>query len=269
MDLFWMVFSFYTNNNCHVVRRRSQFSNFNKEKIDMKQLIIGDLHLRDVLPYSDIVHGGRTEEEKEVLDFIIAQSTDCDSVVLLGDVMNGKVNSSMTIKKLVNFLEQFGDKEIYILSGNHTKLADGRDSLDFLAEIRNKQWTVVTKEILYDKWALEVTDQLHIMQHKRKIFLHWKQNTIFLEWNSPSLIHAEGIARYHHIHSIFKSWYKITIQVKYELKELATILVPRIIQWHHFRVWHALCGSQWRRRGKLLRKNASGDVLWRIDSELT
>ena len=57
-------------------------------------LVVGDLHLCPSLGYAEYVADGRIAEEKEILDFIIKQASDCDRIVFLGDQLNAKNNHS-------------------------------------------------------------------------------------------------------------------------------------------------------------------------------
>ena len=130
--------------------------------------IIGDLHLKENLGYADYISDRRVPEEKKVLDFIVKSLEDCDKIVFLGDQLNSRTSSPHTIKKFVNFLERFNGKELFILAGNHEKFGDGRSAMDFLKEITNKKWTVITDEVLekdgmvfcpfFTKAELEATD---------------------------------------------------------------------------------------------------------------
>ena len=110
--------------------------------------IIGDLHFKNSLSYSKFIEDGREEEEQDTLDFIVKKLSDCDTIVLLGDVLNSKTNTPETIKKMVRFVEKFSDKKLFIISGNHGKKGDGTTALDFLKEIKNDNWTIITKEIV-------------------------------------------------------------------------------------------------------------------------
>ena len=114
--------------------------------------VISDLHLKPNLSYSDYIEDGRKGEEKEILDFIVKSFKDCKKIVFIGDLLNGRNNSAEVIKKLVNFIERFEKKEVYIISGNHEKSADGKTSLDFLKEIKNQyfdcpKWNVITNKV--------------------------------------------------------------------------------------------------------------------------
>lgn len=109
--------------------------------------VISDLHLKPNLSYSDYIEDGRKGEEKEILDFIVNSFKDCKKIVFIGDLLNGRNNNAEVIKKLVNFIERFEKKEIYIISGNHEKSADGKTSLDFLKEIKNSKWNIITDKI--------------------------------------------------------------------------------------------------------------------------
>ena len=73
----------------------------------MKILLIGDTHWKDNLSYADYISDGRVAEKKEILDFIIESSKDCDHIVFLGDFFNSKNNSSEVNRQAVEFLEKF------------------------------------------------------------------------------------------------------------------------------------------------------------------
>lgn len=113
--------------------------------------IIGDLHFKESLGYADCVADGRQEEKKHILSFIVDTLADCDTVVLVGDQLNARNNSSATIREFVGFIERFKDKKLYVIAGNHEKLGDGRSAIDFLGEIKDKHWTIITNEIVKEK----------------------------------------------------------------------------------------------------------------------
>lgn len=107
-------------------------------------LVIGDIHFRDRLSYSD--HIDRTKERDEVLDFIVEQAKDCDTVVSVGDVFDRRDPPAAVTRDAVRFFERFGDKKLYIISGNHDKKASGgTTALDFMREIGGKHWKIFTK----------------------------------------------------------------------------------------------------------------------------
>jgi len=107
--------------------------------------IIGDMHLRETLSYSDYISDGRVNEKKEILDFIVESFKDCDHIVFLGDFFNARNNSSEVNRQAVEFLEKFGKKDIYMISGNHEKKGDGSTAIDFLREVKEKNWHIFTK----------------------------------------------------------------------------------------------------------------------------
>lgn len=113
----------------------------------MKIGIVGDLHLKENLGYADYIEDRRWQERQEVLTAIVNNLKDCDKIVLMGDSLNGRNNPSQIIKELVAFLKRFGKKDVYILAGNHEKLADGRSAIDFLRELKIPNWHVVTNEV--------------------------------------------------------------------------------------------------------------------------
>jgi hypothetical protein len=45
----------------------------------------------------------------------------------------------------VEFLEKFGDKHVYIISGNHCKKGDGSTAIDFLGEVKKPNWHIFTR----------------------------------------------------------------------------------------------------------------------------
>lgn len=111
----------------------------------MKILCIGDVHAKDFLSYADYISDKRISEKQEILDFIVNQAKDCQHIVFLGDLFHSKNNSSETNRWVVEFLEKFGNKDIYIISGNHDKKGDGSTAIDFLREVNKKNWHIFTK----------------------------------------------------------------------------------------------------------------------------
>lgn len=115
----------------------------------MKILVIGDQHFRFELPYSHAIKDGRRKEWQEIKDTIHNMAKVCDAVVLLGDNFNSRHNHSSVIKEFVDFLNGFGDKEVHILVGNHERYGSST-ALDFLKEVKNKNWHVYTEPVLTD-----------------------------------------------------------------------------------------------------------------------
>lgn len=111
----------------------------------MKIGIIGDTHFKDFLSYADYISDRRLAEKKEILDFIVKSFEDCGLIVFLGDNFHSKNNSSETNREFVEFIERFGDKEVYIISGNHEKKGDGKTAIDFLGEVKKKNWHIFTR----------------------------------------------------------------------------------------------------------------------------
>jgi DNA repair exonuclease SbcCD nuclease subunit len=118
-----------------------------KKEINNNILVIGDIHLGR-MGYSDYFSDGRQSEKKEILNFIIEQSASCNQIVFLGDVFNVKNPPSDVIKEFTEFLERLGDKEIYIIAGNHEKKSSGETALDYLREISGKNWNIITREVV-------------------------------------------------------------------------------------------------------------------------
>jgi DNA repair exonuclease SbcCD nuclease subunit len=112
-----------------------------------KALVIGDLHFKDRRGYADYIEDGRVGEEEEVYSALVRLAEDCDTVIMLGDQLNAKNNTTGVVTRFTNFIERFKDKKLYILAGNHEKWANGKCALDYLSEIGNKHWTVITREV--------------------------------------------------------------------------------------------------------------------------
>jgi len=114
----------------------------------MKIGIVGDLHFKDSLSFSFSVKDHREKEKQDVLQTIISSLADCDSVVFMGDQLDTKQSSPHVIKDFITFIEAFHDKQLFFLAGNHEKWGDGRSAIDFLREVKNKQWHVISNSIL-------------------------------------------------------------------------------------------------------------------------
>lgn len=110
--------------------------------------VIGDLHFQEYLAYSEYISDRRKKEENEVLDTIVSSLAPCDKIVFMGDLLNGKSNTSEVNRKLIAFLERFNDKKLFIISGNHEKISKGKTSLDFLKEIKGHDWHIVTDDLV-------------------------------------------------------------------------------------------------------------------------
>lgn len=111
----------------------------------MPILAVGDLHFKEALGYADYVADKRIGEREAVLDAIVDAAEGCEAVVFMGDQLNSRTNHAETLKRFVAFLERFGDKELFLLGGNHDKWASGACAMDFLSEIKGKNWHVITK----------------------------------------------------------------------------------------------------------------------------
>lgn len=116
-------------------------------KTNNRILVIGDLHFKQSLGYADYLKYGREKEQKEILDFIIDTSINCQKIIFLGDIFNGRNNPSTVIKEATNFIERFEYKELFLISGNHDLSADGQTAIDYLKEIKNKNWHIITDKI--------------------------------------------------------------------------------------------------------------------------
>lgn len=113
-------------------------------KTQKKTGIIGDLHLKQNLGYHELIEDGRKQEKKEILDFIVESLSDCRRIIVLGDMLNSKHNASSVIKEAISFLERFGDKELFILLGNHEIIHSSESSaISFLKEIKGKNWHII------------------------------------------------------------------------------------------------------------------------------
>lgn len=110
----------------------------------MKFLIIGDQHFRFQLPYSAAFDDGRRGEWLDVIKKIHESSVDCDAIILLGDNLNTRHNHSSVNRDFIKFLRGFGEKNIYIISGNH-ELYGSETAIDFIKAIETTKWHIITK----------------------------------------------------------------------------------------------------------------------------
>jgi DNA repair exonuclease SbcCD nuclease subunit len=112
-----------------------------------KILICGDLHQRFSLPYADCIPDGRKSEWESIKAKMVETSKDCQAVVFLGDFYNARHNHSTVLKDSIDFLRSFGDKEIHIIVGNHSRYGDST-ALDFLKNIPHTNWFIYTEPML-------------------------------------------------------------------------------------------------------------------------
>lgn len=109
----------------------------------MKILAVGDQHFKLDYPYGDLIEDHRRSERASVLSTIHTAATDCDAVVLMGDNFDKRHNHSSVVKDFVEFLDGFGDKEVYIISGNHETYDGDKTALDFLMGVKHN-WHIIT-----------------------------------------------------------------------------------------------------------------------------
>jgi len=118
----------------------------------MRICLIGDNHWRKNLPYGSAFPDERREEWNEVIRTIHKTAKDCEEVVLLGDIFNAKNNPSSVIRDFVEFLKGFGNKQVHMITGNHSISPDGT-ALDFLQKMEHENWHVYTKPTIVDNMA--------------------------------------------------------------------------------------------------------------------
>jgi DNA repair exonuclease SbcCD nuclease subunit len=111
----------------------------------MKILTIGDLHFKESLGYAEFVSDRRVAEREAVYDALVKAAEDVDMVVMMGDQLNGRSNHADTLKRFVGFLERFGDKPLRLLVGNHCRWSSGASAMDFLKEIKGKNWRIISQ----------------------------------------------------------------------------------------------------------------------------
>lgn len=109
--------------------------------------VIGDMHFKRKMSYSDYIEDEREKEKELTKDKIVSSFADCDKIVFLGDNLDKKNNPSQVLREFTSFLERFEDKNIYLLAGNHEKKADGSSAIDYLSEVKDKNWKVVAREV--------------------------------------------------------------------------------------------------------------------------
>lgn len=108
--------------------------------------VIGDMHLKEVLSYGEYIGDRREQEKQAILTQIIEELSDCRYIVFMGDQLNAKNNPSEVLREFVKFIEAFGEREIYLLAGNHEKWGDGKSAIDFLKEVKKSNWHIITDQ---------------------------------------------------------------------------------------------------------------------------
>ena len=115
--------------------------------MNTKYLVIGDLHLKPLMPYGEYIPDGRKEEKNKVFTALREAAKGCSGIVLLGDQLNSRHNQSEVIREFTELVESFGNKEIYVMAGNHEKLGDGKSAIDYLDEVNKPNWHIITKAV--------------------------------------------------------------------------------------------------------------------------
>lgn len=138
--------------------------------------VIGDIHISAELPYADYVADRRMEERENVFKKILESFSDCEKVVLLGDSLNAKNNSSEAIKIFVDFLKKLGKgKKLYVLAGNHEKFADGRSAIDFLEKLNDEGIRPIIRDVyeesglVFSPYIYSATLGTTVLEEARKI----------------------------------------------------------------------------------------------------
>lgn len=173
----------------------------------MKVLIVGDLHMREIYPYASEFDDHRLKERAEIENAIIDAAEDCDKVVLMGDVLDSRSNSAKTIKNLTAFIEAFGDKRIVIMSGNHDSFANGESALDFLGEVKDRKWDLVTRGMMIDE------DQHMYIPFTRRSETGHETDQEMIEWlldTSKSHMDPKAIFLHHCLSGTKTSWGQLT-----------------------------------------------------------
>jgi hypothetical protein len=109
----------------------------------MKILAVGDPHFMFDYPYASRIPDRRRAERASVLKTIHEEAKSCDAVCLLGDNLDKRHNHSSAVKELMVFLDGFGDKDVYIISGNHETYEGDKTALDFLVGVK-RNWHIIT-----------------------------------------------------------------------------------------------------------------------------
>jgi len=120
-------------------------------------LAVPDLHFKERLSYADYIPDKREGERKEILDFIVETSKKCDSIVFLGDNFDRFSNPPEVIRAFTEFVERFSGKDVFILGGNHEKQPNGKTAVDYLREIKNPKWHIITNEVLNTDGDIKVS----------------------------------------------------------------------------------------------------------------
>lgn len=139
----------------------------------MKIGVVPDMHMKENLGYAEFVADHRVPEKKEVLDFIVKNFEDCEKIIFMGDQFNARNNPSEVVREFVEFIEKFEGKEIFILCGNHERKGDGSTAIDFLKEVRNTKWHIITDGIFEHS---NKTSKYHLCPYFTRTMLETKDD---------------------------------------------------------------------------------------------
>jgi DNA repair exonuclease SbcCD nuclease subunit len=223
--------------------------------------VVGDVHMRDALGYNDQID--RTQEEQNVLDFIISSFSDCQKIVFIGDIFNSCNPSSEVVRKAVNFIERFDNKELFFVSGNHDKFGNGKSALNFLKEIKNKSWHIITNEVemfnnmvfcpYFFKGELEAKDDKAATVKVMKKLKDNPGNILFVHHSISDSMTASGINT---------NFFPEVVLPKKKLEELYKLVVGGHIHHHSMHGQTIVTGSIFNQE-----INETGKMIYKINEE--
>ncbi len=117
-----------------------------------------------------------------------------------------------------------------------------------------RSWCELIKEKLWEEWSNERICYFDERCLTRKMFREWKNNVVFLQWNSSRTRLLMEQAEKHYMATILTHW-KILVHMKRMDENHLTYQISYGLKLGlHFALWKQSCELKWKRRGKLVRR---------------
>ena len=114
-------------------------------------------------------------------------------------------------------------------------------------------WKLAVKKALWDAKADDTVTIFQNRQKARAVFRAWRDQVMFLEWESEPLLVLGRFAVRYYAGKVMRAWLAAAVAQREEIFDRVA-RVPMALSVRPFRAWLALCRGLWRRRGDLLRR---------------
>ena len=114
-------------------------------------------------------------------------------------------------------------------------------------------WSRSITEVIWESNADNTVIIFQNRQRARAVFKAWKNQCMFLEWESEQLFMLGRFAVRHYVGKVLRAWQAVAISQRKNTENILSS-IPAVLALSPFRNWLLLCKSLWRRRGDLLRR---------------